>query len=164
VAVREFELFHGAVLAKLVRSDRPISLRMIETHPSEAWSSYVINDEIRLMIKHCTKQRKLKREPGSVSWTFVFGADQLRQLRPDDSGRSVWAALVGGGRDVKEDAMQICLLDQEEIQQVLDLRATKPASLTVRYVPGKQLRVMRQHKCAFHVPQGRLEKWEIPGS
>ncbi len=28
--IREFELFHGAALTKIVRSDRPMTLRMIE--------------------------------------------------------------------------------------------------------------------------------------
>lgn len=37
MAIDEFELFHGVVLTKLVRSDRPITLRMIETRPREAW-------------------------------------------------------------------------------------------------------------------------------
>jgi hypothetical protein len=35
MSVHEFELFHGIVLTKLIRSDRPITLRMFETKPSE---------------------------------------------------------------------------------------------------------------------------------
>jgi hypothetical protein len=30
MTIKQFELFHGAVLTKLVRSDRPITLRMID--------------------------------------------------------------------------------------------------------------------------------------
>lgn len=161
MAVRELELFHGLVLAKLVRSDRPITLRMIETSPQEAWSSYIINDQVKLLIKHCARQRKLTRVAGSVSWTFVFGQRQLSQLHPD---QEVWAALVGGGTDVKRDTMRICLLDPDQIQSVLNLQAPSSASLTVRYLPGKQLRVMHQHKVAFYVPQARLDNWIIPGS
>ena len=164
MAVSEFELFHGVVLTKLVRSDRPITLRMIETSPADAWSTYIINDQVTLMIKHCAKQRKLKRVPGAVSWTFVFTADQLRQLQPDGSDRQIWAALVGGGREVKLDTMQVCLLDQQQIQQVLDLHSTKPVSLTVRYEPAKQLRVLLGRRPAFNVPQTRLDNWALPGS
>ena len=164
MAVREFELFHGAVLAKLVRSDRPITLRMIETNPSEAWSTYIINDQVKLVIKHCTKQRKLARVDGAVSWTFVFGPEQLRQLQSDGPGQEVWAALVGGTSDVKRDTMQVCLLDSDQIWSVLDMQAASPVSITIRYEPGKQLRVMYQRKAAFYVPQGRLDNWVVPGS
>jgi len=43
--IQQFHLFHGAVLAKLMRSGRPVGLTMIETR-GEAWSSYRVNDEL----------------------------------------------------------------------------------------------------------------------
>jgi len=79
--LREFELFHGAVLTKLVRNDRPVALRMIETRPSEAWAMYLINNEVPLLVKHSTNSRELRRRQGARSWTFVFGNDQLREVR-----------------------------------------------------------------------------------
>lgn len=163
MAVREFELFHGVVLTKLTRSKRPITLRMIETKPSEAWSTYIINDEVLLVIKHSTNQRRLERTRSGLSWTFVFSPEQLRQLQPSDSHKQVFAALVGGGKDVKKDTMQVCLLDWEEIQKILDLRSSKSVSLTVRYLPGKALRVFHERKQELLVPQNRVDKWEIPG-
>lgn len=35
MSVKEFELFHGAVLTKLLRSEKPVALRLIETRPWE---------------------------------------------------------------------------------------------------------------------------------
>ena len=164
MAVREFELFHGAVLTKLVRSDRPITLRMIETNPSEAWSTYKVNDEVRLLVKHSTNQRVLERRSGGRSWTFVFGVDQLRQLQAGVGEKKVFAALVCGGKDVKRDVMQVCLLDDEQIGAVLDVSSTRACSLTIRYFPGKELRVLRERREVLRVPQSRLEKWVVPGS
>ena len=60
--------------------------------------------------------------------------------------------------------MQVCLLDQEQIQRSLDLQSSKPTSLTLRYLPGKEFRVLHEGKEGFLVPQTRLEKWQIPGS
>jgi hypothetical protein len=36
MSVREFELYHGAVLTKILRSEKPVALRLVETpcfHP-----------------------------------------------------------------------------------------------------------------------------------
>jgi hypothetical protein len=46
MSVHEFELFHCMFLTKLVQSDRPITLRMFETKPSEEWSIYKLNDAV----------------------------------------------------------------------------------------------------------------------
>jgi hypothetical protein len=61
MAVHEFELFHGIALTKLVRAERPISLRMIKTRPGEAWSAYTINNEVELFLKHSTMPSKLEK-------------------------------------------------------------------------------------------------------
>lgn len=39
VSIREFELFHGAALTKIVRAERPVTLRLIETRPDDAWAT-----------------------------------------------------------------------------------------------------------------------------
>jgi activator of HSP90 ATPase len=48
--LREFELFHGGVITKIVRSERPVTLRLIETKPEEKWSTYTLNDKVDLFI------------------------------------------------------------------------------------------------------------------
>jgi hypothetical protein len=122
--VQKFELFHGAVLTKLVRSDRPITLRMIETRPSEAWSAYTLNNEVDLYIKYNTAPRSLKRDRAGTAWTFVFGQDELGQMRRSVSKRQTYAALVCGRCNIGKDSMQVCLLYPDEIQGIIyaDLR------------------------------------------
>lgn len=164
MAVKEFELFHGAVLTKLLRSKRPTNLCMVETAPGEAWSTYTVNNEVRLLVKHSTNQRKLERQSGGLSWTFGFSLEDLRKLQPGSDGKKVFAVLVCGGKDVKRDVMQVCFLLEEEIPRALDIHSPKPCSLTIRYSPGKELCVLRDRRVALRVPQGRLERWVIPGS
>lgn len=57
-AVRQFELFHGAVLTALLRRDHPIALSMVETMPSDSWSTYRINDAVNLVVTHSTTGMK----------------------------------------------------------------------------------------------------------
>ena len=162
MAVQKFELFHGIVLTKLVRSDRPITLRMIETRPGEAWSAYTLNDEVDLFVKHSTTPREVARAKGARSWSFVFGVDQLRQMAA--SSRPVYVALVGGSRDVNDGKMQVCLLGPEEVAELIDTSAATPQAVTVRYLPGKSLRVFKGRKERFRIPQNRLDRWAVPGS
>ena len=162
MAVHEFELFHGIALTKLVRGDRPISLRMIETRPGEAWSAYTINSEVELFLKHSTKPTKLKREKRALAWNFVFGTDQLRQIR--ESTRPVYSALVCGDRTLKTDTMQVCLLDPDQLKQLIDLTVSSQQSVHIKFIPGKSLRVSSAQADEFIVPRNRFEEWEVPGS
>ena len=91
MAIREFELFHGAILTRLVRSNKPITLRMIETRPVDAWSTYRLNDEVNVLFKHSLAFRKTQRDDARV-WNFAFTRDQISQLRT----QGTWAALVCG--------------------------------------------------------------------
>lgn len=164
MTIKEFELFHGAVLAKFMRRDRSVNVVLIETHPKDTWSKYMVSygfNDVPLLIKHSTNQRKLKRKRGACAWTFVFSPDQLRQLRPDKSGKPAYVALVGGSNKLKNTRMQACLLKPKEIQSVVDLQSPKQASLTVHYLPRKKLCVLYGRKEIFLVSQNRLEEWDL---
>lgn len=162
MAVHEFELFHGIALTKLVRSDRPIALRMIETRPGEAWSAYTINNEVELFLKHSTKPGKLKREKGALAWNFVFGTDQLRQIR--ESARPVYSAFVCGNQKLKTSSMQVCLIDPDQLKQLLDLSASSQQTMRIKFLPGKSLRVGSVRVDEIIVPRNRFEEWEVPGA
>lgn len=163
--IRQFELFHGAVLTKLARSDRPVTLRMIETRPRDAWAVYTINDEVDLYAKYGTGFRDLTREPGASSWTFVFGSDEVAKLRELGAVRRVYAALVCGRKSIsQQQRMHTCFLSPEELAQLIDLKDNSPQSITVKYVPRKQLRVSSRREVELLVPQNALARWEVPGS
>lgn len=155
--VREFELFHGAVLTKLARSDRPLTLRMIETRPADAWSTYRVNDEVNVLVKHSLVSRTLKRE-NAKAWQFNFSPDQIRQLQAE----STWAALICGGKTLKDSDMEVCLLDPEQVAEVLDITTEAQQSISVKCIEGKSLRVLsprRQNDIV--VPRNRLDTWAV---
>jgi len=165
MSVSEFQLFHGIVLTKLVRSDRPITLRMIETRPNEAWSSYTLNsDAADLYIKHSTVWRQTERGVKGRSWSFVFGVNQLRQMAASEKARPVYVALVCGASDTKTKDMQVCLLEPQHLHDLLQPSLDRQQAITVSYHPGINLRVFKDRKERFKIPQGALEKWRVPGS
>ncbi len=165
MAIKQFELYHGAVLTALVRSDRPVTLRMIETRPSEAWAVYTLNDEVDLYVKYSTAVRGLKTRKGAFSWTFPFGPEEVARLSELSTERDVYAALVCARRAISRGKdMHICLLHPEELTRLIDFDDHSSQSTTVRYIPRKKLRLFSRHKVELRVAQSALARWEVPGS
>lgn len=161
--VREFEIFHGIVLTKLLRSESPLTLRLVETKPKESWSTYTVNDTVDLLVTHSKSPRVIKRDGGATAWTFQFSQNQLRQMDSELNGRAVWVALVCGSKKPLDGNMHVCLLDPEQIAEVVDLGAQNP-SVTVRKPTGKAaFRVLRDRQERFTVRLSRLDKWKVPG-
>lgn len=161
MSVRGFELFHGAVLTKLVRTDRPLTLRLIETRPTDSWSTYRINDEVNVLLKHSVNPQARKREKGALVWQFVFSPDQMKQL----AQAGTWAALVCGAPKLGTAEMDVCLLDPDRIAQLLDISKTNQQSLTVKRLPGKSLRVTSVRVGDdVVISRNRLDEWAVPGS
>lgn len=160
MALREFELFHGAILTKLVRSERPITLLMIETEPSKEWAVYLINNEVSLLLKHSKKPQALGRPPGGRRWTFVFSGDQLHRAR----GGEAWVALACGSERVNDAPMETCLLGPPQLADLLSDGGSNANSITVECEPGKSLRVRAPRSGVMKVvARNRLDKWLVPG-
>lgn len=161
--IRDFELFHGAVLTKIVRSDRPIALRMIETKPNESWAFYTINDEVDLLIKYSKKSAQRKREPYTV-WQFIFSPEQIKQMnkiRSDQRGLCI--ALVCGQEGIGE-PMHVCFLQPDHIGRLFKIDEEKSQSITVKFTPRKMLRVITDYQDELLIAQNALDKWHVPGS
>ncbi len=84
---------------------------------------------------------------------------------PDPAGRCAcrpdrWTC---GRKSIDRGDMHICLLDPDQLPQLLDF-CGPPQSLTVR-APGdrRSLRVFKDRCERFVVPQSRIDRWEIPG-
>lgn len=160
--IREFELFHGVILTKLVRNERPLTLRLIETSSELAWAAYRLNAEITLIIKSSSTPRALKRESGTA-WTFTFGTSDLAQLRA--AGPNAYVALACGSKKLDPARMEVCFLRPEEIGQLIDASSSSQQALTVKVLPRKQLRVSSGRVTReLLVPQSALDTWEVPGS
>ena len=164
MSIREFELYHGAVLTKVLRSDKPVALRLVETKPAENWSTYILNDTVELFITHSKSPRSVLRGGGGTSWSFVFSKNQLRQMDQTQTTRPVWVAMVCGKKIPSDCDMQVCLLDPDQLAEVIDFKADQQ-SLTVRKPNGKgRLRVFKDRYERFLVAQSRLDGWEVPGA
>lgn len=101
--IKEFEFYHGAVLTKIVQSDRKVS---ISAYPNSSRCSYVIDGSTGLYIKHSTNRL--------TPWGFSFAKihqDEIKSMA--DSLDKVFVALVCG-----KDG--IACLSFEELKIVLD--------------------------------------------
>jgi len=190
MGVHKFEHLHGVVLTKLMRSDRPTTLRMVETAPKEAWSLYRVNDAVDLLIKCSTAPRELSRERAQgghgYAWTFTFTPAEVRKALERRAGKqshlslppSTYAALVCAF-PMHSQQTKLCLLEPAELGKLLTMAAPMhvpgaevaiPAvepnqqSITVKSVERKFLRVTSRHEVALLVPQSRLETWTVPGN
>ncbi|MEW5873065.1 MAG: hypothetical protein AB1894_27650 [Chloroflexota bacterium] len=162
MSVKEFEIFHGIVLTKLVRCERPVALSLIETRGDE-WACYKINEAVFLFVKHSTSRRKVSRGGGGYSWSFVFNVGQMQQMAAKAKEMQVYIALVCGNKSFDTE-MQVCLLEPSELHGLLDFSVSVQQAITVRYHPGKNLRIFKDRKEKLLVPQGRLDTWDVPGN
>lgn len=85
--IREFEFYHGAVLAKLLHESGQSVI--IKPYPSESNASYVVNKNIGVFIKHSTKRMS--------PWRFSFAQEHQNEILKMKSKLSkVFLLLVCG--------------------------------------------------------------------
>jgi hypothetical protein len=164
MSIKEFELFHGAILNKLVRNEKPITLRLIETRFDDS-RVYTINDVVELYVKHSISPRKLTRGEGGYSWTFSFNTEHLNQIRELKKKKPTYLVLVCAHRDVKEARTESCLINLSEHPDLLSLEVGDQQSITVKWTPGaKKLRIFQDRQEKFLLPLNALDNWDIPQS
>jgi hypothetical protein len=181
--LRDFELYHGALLTKLVRSDRPITIRMIETETNECWSAYTIDDTVTIYTK-ASGHGKFDEKDRYVKWTFTFQPKHLSDLRRLSEQNGVYLALVCAnhalpdrvpfiGLDVSaekawerwlrlENALRrkltgICFLEPDRWHRCLELDDNRTQSITVELARGNAF-LVNGH---LRVPQNRLDTWQV---
>jgi hypothetical protein len=154
--VRQFELFHGAVLTALLRRDHPIALSMVETMPSDSWSTYRINDAVNLVVTHSATGTKQRRS-NEVVWQFTLSPLQIKQIRDG----AAYVALVCGAASIKSE-MEVCLLDPAQIAKLIDVNLTQPQAVSVRASSSLKAYSGR-HVKEITVAKNKYRKWEVPG-
>jgi len=163
MSIKDYELFHGVVLTRLVRSDKPLTLRMIETH-DDSWGVYTINDEVELFIKHSTSPRKLSRGRGGFSWVFYFTLKHIKLLNELQKKHPIYVALVCGSRNVR-DRMEICFLEPDEFSRMIDLNNLDAQSITIRHSTGaKNFRAFLDRKEIPLSSLNAIDRWRVPGN
>jgi hypothetical protein len=159
--IKQFELFHGAVLTRLMRNKRPMTLRLIETNVNDLWAVYVINDVFAILIKYSANPQSGK---GSARfWQFTFPETQLTQLR--EPGMHI--ALVCGAENLSDKKMEICLVEAEDMTKLIDLDAKTRQWMRVDIQENKQPVVtgtLNSKGSGIKIPRKRLEQLKVPGS
>jgi len=141
MSIQQFELYHGAVLARIVRNDRPVTLRLIESKAKQAWAAYIIDDEAVFYMKHNSGGDERKRDH-VWTWSFSFNASQLSELHQLQQKRPVYLVLICGQREVGRDwPMEVCLLSPDKVNQCIDVGADSPQSIRVEAPPNRELHV-----------------------
>ena len=158
--IKHFEIFHGIALTKLLRSEKPVSVSLIETKPAEDWQVYGVID-VDLFVKHRAGSTSLVRKKGGHSWQFSFSPREISRISQKDN-RPVYVALVCGQSNIQEE-MEICFLKPEQAEKIFPLDSNKPFSLTVRSEPHHRLAVIVDRKVKDIIPRNAIETWEIPG-
>lgn len=102
--IKEFERFHGLVLARIIHgTNRQFSIRPFPT-PSN--SSYVINDKIGIYIKYSTGRM--------TPWRFTFRKEHQNEIEAMKKGlKSIFLLLV-----CNDDGI-VCL-SYEELKKILN--------------------------------------------
>ncbi len=185
--IRDFELYHGALLTKLVRSDRPITLRMIETDADDCWSAYTVDDLATVYAK-VRGHGNFSESDKSVEWVFTFQPRHLDDLRRLSEQGDVYLALVCANhslpkaipgfipfsddwhavtkhydrwlaveKSLRKKRTGICFLEPGEWNQCLDLATARTQSIAVEMSRGKSF-LVNDH---LRVPQNRIDTWTI---
>lgn len=165
MSIKIFEYYHGAVLTKLVRNNKPVTLTMVENDKKGAWCEYKINDEIVLYTKYCSKPIYCEINQ-SFLWRFTFNPNELEHIFKQRRNCAVYTALVCGQEQISLFNTCIGFIQPYELDQCISVHSFGPETLNVQLIPTCKLRIwgnINTVKNPLLVAQNRLENWVVPG-
>lgn len=167
--IKEFELLHGVVLTKLLRTDGA-ALRLIETDEKKAWAAYTVNDSAIVYVKYRLTNRETKKDQKKV-WNFPINVDEVSRLAVLSESKPLWMALVCGLPEIERESiktMQVCLLSPDDIRACISLQNAVSQVITAEYKPNGRLRAYgpnnSKEEQKLVIPRNRLDEWVVPGS
>lgn len=120
----EFEFYHGVALCRIIHDNPHVTIRL---YSEKGNSSYVVNNDIGIFIKYCTKRMS--------PWHFTFAKNHCDELfGMMQNVKTVFLVLV-----CKDDGV-VCL-DSAEIKTVLNPALDKPQGVSVARGPREKYRV-----------------------
>ena len=158
MAIQGFELRHGAVLVKIVRKSR--NLTLFERGGDTAWAAYLVNDAVCLYVK--TSDQRGSDKNGAARYSYTFQPTEATFIRKQIGSRGeggVLAALVCGEEE-------IALVTAAQLSQCIDLSARQAQNLTVLIQPRRSLRVygsLNGQAQALVVARNCIDTCEISG-
>lgn len=159
MGIKKFELYHGAVLTRILRKDRPLTLTLIETNTAESWSTYKIADNNKDAILYMKYSSAPSVTSKHTRWQYSFKKEHLKELKKYEE-KNIYIALIGVQRNIDDKPMEICLLNKEEMLEAIDLDSKTTQSFTVFCEAKKKLRVRgtRTNHNEIKIDRSRIDK------
>jgi len=170
MAITERELFHGVVLAKLLRKvpdEAQKRLRLYEFFDDKSSSAYQIDAKEFLYIKHSKSPKPMTSKGYDLEWNFSYSLEHLQEIKELHLEAHVYTALVCGKQDIGEiKQMEICFLSPERLRDFINLDSDKPQWIKVASMKKKgcSLRVWGTRNGAQDtqtIPQNEFDKWRL---
>lgn len=160
MAIKEFELYHGAVLAKILRKDIPTSLKLVETNRDS--STYVINDNIALYMTYRSLHKSSNEKISK--WFFDFSLQKCREIK-EFLHYDLYFTLICINSKYEPNYSEVCLINKESIKKLIDLDAITVQKISVFLENGKSFRVhgtMSKKSKELTVSRNQIDNIEIP--
>jgi hypothetical protein len=137
--VQKKDIYHGIALTQIVEFDEFKALNKADTK----YGHYLVNTDRRVLVKYSSAQYG--------PWQFTFNQDHLNMINGDLRRKDqLYVVLVCGDATV-------CLLDEDEVQQLINVDSSASEWIRVDSRPGSQLRVRGSQANLNHkVPHNRF--------
>lgn len=157
--IRDFHYIHGAVLARILRANKPVSVMLLETEAG-SWSSYDINLDHRLIVLTGTNLRRVEQGGAGYSWTCQVSDNQMKQIACRN--KSVCIACVLPRATLKDSGQFICFLSPNDVQEIVDTSNSKD-TFVVRKLDKKnsKFQVFRNKKVRLEVNLNAIDTYQF---
>jgi len=155
--IREYQIMHGAVLAKICRSETPVTLRMIETS-NDSRATYIVNDDVFLYMKHSKSPVPQPRE-AAERWQFTFNRQHLQELTRLADDKPVCIVLICGFSNLQP--VEVCLLECEHFLELVDVTSSSTQTIHVKLKKGaRKFRVTGSGTDQeLRIARNKLDEW-----
>lgn len=156
--IREFELYHGVVLTKIVRRGVD-SLSLIERGGNDAWAAYKINADCVVYVKHASTDSGITKD-GAVRYQFTFDVPHINRLRGYETEFGSDCTHVG----LVCANSEVAFFSVSDLWQCLQHQPPTRATVRVHIKPKNSLRVLGPLNTAtpLIVSRNALDKHAFP--
>ena len=158
--INQFELFHGAVLAKIIRNKKN-RIGLIDFPQKAKWALYRVetqqSKEKHLLIKHdATPEKRKTANPKELSWYFSL------QYSKNVHVVALVCMETKNMNRKNANSMTLCYLSEKDLDELIlpeERVKGKIIRFTVSLKPGQKFRVYRKQKnIKFNVSRNAIEK------
>ncbi|MEI7603974.1 MAG: hypothetical protein WCJ19_03070 [bacterium] len=150
MATPQFELYHGIVLAQIIRNPK-INIKLLERNNEFGWGAYEVSDNLityRVFVKSSSQIRKTRK--AGFSSAFTFSESDILRLRSLDINKHLLICLVCADQEV-------CTLESEDIDNSRLLMEKTSTNIIVYWSSNSRLHIKcRSEKLKYTIPRNKL--------